>query len=297
MIKIKKACKSFGDFKAVDQISLHVKPGTIHGLIGENGAGKTTLIQCLAGVYKLDEGEITIDGESVWDNEKLKEQIGYVADRNQFFTGYRVNELVSFFEGMYPTFKKEDFYKYNEIFKLKLKNKVSQLSKGMQMRLSFMLHMAIHPKVLILDEPTSGLDAIAKKELLDLLIEAVETEGLTVLISSHHLAELERICDEVTMIHKGTVTFKSSVDALKDRIKKLQVVFEQEAPEGLENWAEFLEVARIGSVYYLITRRYSKALEDKLRLSGARIVEPIGLTLEEIFIYANAKEMEEVAYE
>lgn len=297
MIKIEKACKSFGDFKAVDQISVHVKPGTIHGLIGENGAGKTTLIQCLAGVYKLDEGEMTIDGESIWGNEKLKEQIGYVADRNQFFAGYRVDELVSFFEGMYPTFRKEDFYKYNEVFKLKLKNKVSQLSKGMQMRLSFMLHMAIHPKVLILDEPTSGLDAIAKKELLDFLIEAVETEGLTVLISSHHLAELERICDEVTMIHKGTVTFKSSVDDLKDRIKKLQVVFEQEAPEGLENWAEFLEVERIGSVYYLITRKYSRTLEDKLRLSGARIVEPIGLTLEEIFIYANAKEIEEVAYE
>lgn len=98
------------------------------------------------------------------------------------------------------------------------------------MRLSLMLNMASMPKVLVLDEPTSGLDALAKKQVLDFLIEQVDETGMTVIISSHHLSELERICDEITMLSKGEVVYQSSVEDLKSKVKKLQVVFEKEAP-------------------------------------------------------------------
>lgn len=287
MIKVQSVSKAFGSFKAVDQVSLSVGAGTIHGLIGENGAGKTTLIQCLVGIYKADQGEILIDNEPVWENEKAKVQIGYVADRNQYFKGYKVKELVKFYEMMYPNFSRQDFERYNEIFKIKPQSKVTQLSKGMQMRVSFMLNLACNPKVMVLDEPTSGLDAIAKKQLLDLLLEAVEEKGMTVVISSHHLTELERICDDVTFIHQGKVAYQSTVDDLKSSVKKLQVVFEGEPPLGFETWSEFVNVERIGSVYYAITDHYSKELEAKIKSSGARIVEPIGMNLEEIFIYTN----------
>lgn len=287
MIEINHLSKRFGKFKAIDDVTIHVAPGTIHGIIGENGAGKTSLIQCLVGVYSVEEGEALIGGEKVWENPKVKSKIGYVADRTQFFKGYKVKELVDFYAEIYESFQRSDFENYNKIFKIPLENKVRQLSKGMQMRLSFMLNLAMHPKVMVLDEPTSGLDAIAKKELLDLLLGAVADEGMTVVISSHHLSELEKICDEMTILHKGRVTYQTSVEGLKRQVKKLQVVFKDVVPSDLYEWEELIEVQRLGSVYYLITKEDTPKLAERLRESGAHLVEEIGLTLEEIFIYTN----------
>lgn len=290
MIKIEHVSKSFDGKKVLDDVSIHVKPGIIHGLIGENGVGKSTLIQCLTGVYQQDEGIIEVDGESIYENNKIKSMIGYVADRNQFFKGYRVEQMVEFFKETYPSFSEERFRIYNETFKLGMKQKIKNLSKGMQMRLSLMLNMAIMPKVLILDEPTSGLDALAKKQILDFLIEQVDETGMTVIISSHHLSELERICDEITMLSKGKVMYQSSVEDLKTKVKKLQVVFTGESPKDLKTWDGILNVDRIGSVYYLVTNNYGLELEEKLKNSGAFLVETIGLNLEEVFIYTAISE-------
>lgn len=189
----------------VKGVSLRVEKGTIHGLIGHNGSGKTTIIKCLTGIYQPDRGEILIDGEPVYDNPAAKGKIGYVADSNQMFTNYRIRELVTFYNRIFPDFLLDDFEALNRIFNVNPYKRIGQLSKGQQMRVSFMLNMARNPRVLILDEPTSGLDAMAKKDLLDLLVSAVENRDMTVLISSHHLSELERVCDSVTMITQGRV--------------------------------------------------------------------------------------------
>lgn len=285
MIKIEHVSKSFDGHKVLDDVSIYIKPGTIYGIIGENGVGKSTLIQCLAGVYEQDTGSIEIDGKPIYENNEVKLSVGYVADRNQFFKGYRIEQMIDFFKLTYPSFSEERFKKYNETFKLNLKSKVKNLSKGMQMRLSLMLNMAIMPKVLILDEPTSGLDALAKKQVLDFLIEQVDETGMTVVISSHHLSELERICDEITMLSRGKVVYQSSVETLKNKVRKLQVVFNNEAPVDLKKWEGILSVDHIGSVYYIVTNEYSEALEEKLKEAGAFLVEAIGLNLEEVFVY------------
>lgn len=293
MIKIENVSKSFDGHKVLDNVSIYIKPGTIYGIIGENGVGKSTLIQCLTGVYKQDEGRIEIDGESIYEKNETKLSIGYVADRNQFFKGYRIEQMIDFFKITYPSFSEERFKKYNETFKLNLKSKVKNLSKGMQMRLSLMLNMAIMPKVLILDEPTSGLDALAKKQVLDFIIEQVDETGMTVVISSHHLSELECICDEITMLSKGKVVYQSSVETLKNKVRKLQVVFNNEAPVDLKRWEGILNVDHIGSVYYIVTNEYGEALEEKLKKAGAFLVEAIGLNLEEVFVYTALAEQVE----
>ena len=285
MIEIKNVSKYFGTQKVLNDVSIHIKKGTIYGLIGENGVGKSTLIQCLTGIYEVDEGTILIEGQPIYENNEIKKQIGYVADRNQFFKHYTVEKMKTFFKETYAHFSEEKFNYYNETFKLSPKTKVKNLSKGMQMRLSLMLNMASMPKVLVLDEPTSGLDALAKKQVLDFLIEAVAETGLTMVISSHHLSELERICDEVTMLSFGRVVYQSSVDELKSKVKKLQVVFEKEVPMDLSKWPEILNVENIGSVYYIVTNAYSKAFEEKLRACKVKLLEPIGLNLEEVFVY------------
>ncbi len=293
MIEINHITKSFGEIMAVDDISISISKGTIYGIIGENGAGKSTVLQCLAGIYDIDKGSILIEGEPVYENNKVKSQIGYVADRNQFFKGYTVKQMIDFFKLTYPSFQEEKFNQYNETFKLNLKSKVKNLSKGMQMRLSMMLSMASSPKLLVLDEPTSGLDAIAKRQMLDLIINEVSLTGMTVVISSHHLIELEKICDAVTIIHEGKVAYQASIDDLKSQVKKLQVVFEETPPEDLEKWPEILQLDHIGSVYYIVTDQYSAYFEKKLKEYGIKLLEPIGLDLEEVFIYTGQSQKRE----
>lgn len=288
MIEITQVSKRFGMFKALDNVSISIQKGSIHGIIGENGAGKSTILQCIVGIYDIDEGQILIEGEPVYENNVVKRKIAYVADRNQFFKGYTVRQMVDFFKLSYPSFSEEKFHRYNAIFNLNLKTKIKNLSKGMQMRLSTLLSIASCPKVLVLDEPTSGLDAIAKRQMLDLIMDEVSTTGMTVVISSHHLTELEKICDQITIIHSGKVTYQTSVDNLKSKVKKLQVVFENQPSYDLSTWEEVLRLDRIGSVYYIVTDQYSMAFEERLKQCGAKIVEPIGLDLEEVFIYTSS---------
>ena len=287
MLEIQGISKKFGKQNVLDNVNIHIDKGTIHGLIGENGAGKTTLIQMILGIYGVEEGQILIEGESIQQDNTLKQYIGYVADSNQFFRGYRIKELIEFYKDVYKKFDVDKFNRYNQVFELDLSKKIKQLSKGMQMRLAMMLSLSTNPKIMLLDEPTSGLDVIAKKQILEFIIQEVEENELTVLISSHHLGELEKICDDITMLHKGKVTYQSSVEKLKNEVKKFQVIFQESAPTNLATWDEIICVEQIGSVYYVITKKQSPDLVDKLKNNGARIVEQIGLTLEEIFIYTN----------
>lgn len=287
MIEVIKVSKEFGDFKALDDVSIRIKKGTIHGIIGENGAGKTTLLQMLAGVYDVEQGRVLVEGESVYDNNKVKKKIGYVADRNQYFKDYKIKEMVEFYSGIYDDFSKEDFQEYNKIFKLNLDKKIKQLSKGMQMRLSLMLNLATRPEVLILDEPTSGLDAIVKKDLLDILINQVYENNLTIVISSHHISELEKICDEVTILNEGKVTYQSNIDEIKENVKKIQVIFKENVEDKINQIDNIISIEKIGSIYYLVTDNYGDELINDLNNLGAQLIENIGITLEEIFIYTN----------
>lgn len=287
MIEVRGVGKTFGDFKALDDININIKKGTIHGVIGENGAGKTTLLQMLAGVYDVEEGEILIDGDNVYDNNKVKMKIGYVADRNQYFKDYKVSEMVDFYSGIYDEFSKDDFKEYNRLFKLNMTRKIKQLSKGMQMRLSLMLNLSIRSEVLILDEPTSGLDAIVKKDLLDILIDQVYDRELTIVISSHHIGELEKICDDVTILKQGKVKYGSNIDQIKENVKKLQVIFKEDVEDRIEKIDDIINIEKVGSVYYIITDNYGEKIIEDLKSLGAERIENIGLTLEEIFIYTN----------
>lgn len=284
MLEIKNISKSFDSFDAVKNASITIEEGTIHGIIGENGAGKTTIIKCAAGIYKPDKGQVLAEGMPVFDNPKAKSIIGYVADSNSYFGMYTIKNLIKFYAGVYKTFDKAHFDELNKVFKLDTKKRVNQLSKGMQMRLALMLNMSIHPKILILDEPTSGLDAIAKKAFNDMLIDLVDRERTAVLISSHHLSEMERLCDSISLIRNGEIYYQSNMDDIKSSVVKLQVVLRNEA--DFASLADVMSVDRVGSIYYLIVKDYSTELRARLEKMGAEIIEEVGMSLEEIFIYS-----------
>ena len=289
VVEISQLYKRLGNKEVLTDINFDVEPGRIFGLVGENGAGKTTLIKCVTGVYRPDKGTVCVDGQNVYENPAVKAGIGYVADQNQYFPSYRIKELLSFYALTYPRFSVDRFWELNQIFKLPEKARVKELSKGMQMRLTLMLSLSITPDVLVLDEPTSGLDPLAKREVLNLLLQEVESRGVTVLISSHHLGDLERICDTIGIMAQGQMKSIHSLEDIKLKMRKLQAVFPQGAPADLSSWPEVLAVENIGRVHYIVTKQYSDDLLAKLQQTAPLVLEEVPLSLEDMFIYA-AKE-------
>ncbi|MCM1245044.1 MAG: ABC transporter ATP-binding protein [Roseburia sp.] len=302
MIEVKNVTKAYnkGEKPAVEDISFEVQPGKIHGLIGPNGSGKTTLIKCITGILMPDQGEIRIDGENVYDNPQVKKKIGYVADNCNYFPKYKVKAMVDFYEGMYEEFDREEFRKLNEIFEIPLGQKIGHLSKGQKMRVSFMLNMAMRPEVIVMDEPTSGLDAIAKADLLEQIVTKVEYDEAAVIISTHHLYELEKVCDTVTMLNTGGVHYQGELDSVKEQIGKYQVVFKDSVPEGVLEDKRIVNYSNIGSVYTFLWDRGLSPASDETEADtddaiafftekGADLAEKTEISLEELFIYSNRR--------
>ncbi|MBU3200445.1 ABC transporter ATP-binding protein [Clostridium estertheticum] len=287
MIDIKNVSKKIDDKYILKNVDLHVNKGSIFGIIGENGAGKTTLIKCLTGIYRVNEGSILIDGEEVFDNAKIKQKIGYVSDENQYFSSFKVKELLEFYKKAYNDFSKERFDELNIKFKIPLNRRIRELSKGMKMRTAILLNLSIKPDILILDEPTSGLDPVIKKEIMSIIVDEVASRGVTVFISSHHLDHIERICDSVAIIKNGEIKLKSSMEDAKNSIKKLQVMFKDEVNinEKLSSINGVIKIETIGRINYIITKNYTKELEKKLYDMGADFIEIVDMSLEDMFIY------------
>jgi len=293
LISISNVSKMLGDKKALNNINLDIEKGSIFGVIGENGAGKTTLIKCMLGIYKQDEGEIKVDGKPVFENTLVKGKIGYVASEIQYYSSFKVKELVKFYTLTYSTFSYERFKELNKIFKIPENKRIRELSKGMKMRVSLMLNLSIYPEILILDEPTSGLDPIIKRKLINILLEEVSERNTTIFIASHHLDDLERICDSVAIIENGQIKYTNNIEDMKKYIKKLQVLFKDENKiEEIKAWDEIMTVENVGRINYLITNNYSNELQENLIKSGAEFVEEIDLSLEDMFIYSMEGEKE-----
>lgn len=223
MIKVENLSKSFDDFKALDGLSLNVDKGAIYGLIGVNGSGKTTLIRLIAGVLKSDSGSIRINGEKAYDNEAVKDRMGYVPDELYFTPGYSLKAMSRYYKGLYSVWDEDRYNKMLKDFGLSETGKISKFSKGMQKQAAFILVMSTMPDVLILDEPIDGLDPIMKKKVWSYLLSDVADRELTVLISSHNLRELEGICDSVGILQAGRIKFEGKLDELKNEAKDMSL--------------------------------------------------------------------------
>lgn len=285
MIKINNLTKTFDEKIALNKIDLKINKGSIVGLIGANGAGKSTLLRTIMGIYDADKGEVLIDNENIHLNPLIKEKIGYVADKNDYFNKFKVNHILKHYELTYKNFSYDKFNKLNEIFDVPLYSMLSKLSKGTITKVFFMLALSINPKMLILDEPTSGLDPMAKRKFLKLLLSEVYEKNITVIISSHNLNDLESICDHIVFIEKGEIVEDNSLENLKHSMKKLQVIFKNQAPDNFEKWDEFISVERIGKSYNVVTSNYNENLTKKLKENDVLFIEELDLSLEDMLIY------------
>lgn len=285
MIKVLNVTKYFDDFKVLDDFSLNVRKGTIYGLVGPNGAGKTTIINHINGVLKPDSGEITVSGECVFENARIKEKILNIADDWFYYSTYTIKEMAKFYKSMYADFNKDRYEKLRQVFKIDEKRQIRKLSKGMKKQVAFWLSLCAMPDVLILDEPLDGLDPVMRKQVLNLVIADVADREMTVLVSSHNLRELEDICDWVGIIHNGKMIIEKPLDDLKGSVFKYQAAFNEDVEEIIENTENVLHLSRTGSVYNIIVRGDMHKWDEKMRELKPILCERINLTLEEVFIY------------
>lgn len=285
MIKVKGVTKYFDDFKVLDDVCMDIKKGTIYGLIGPNGAGKTTLINHINGVLTPKSGEITINGENVYENEYVKRRVLNISDDWFYYSTFTVREMAKFYRDVYPDFNTERYRAISHIFKIDEKRQIRKLSKGMKKQVAFWLSLSAMPDVLILDEPLDGLDPVMRKQVLNLVIADVADREMTVLVSSHNLRELEDICDWVGIIHKGRMIIEKSLDDLKGDVHKYQLVLAEDMAKRLDTMENILHKTRVGSVYNVIIRGDLQETDAQMQALNPSLCECISLTLEEVFIY------------
>lgn len=285
MIEVKELTKHFGKFKALDNLDLHVKQGSVYGLLGPNGAGKTTLIKHLIGVYRQDSGSVTILGEPVYENPNIKSSIAYISDDLYFFSQYTIEETARFYANIYPNWNWERYELLKQVFPMESNRRITRLSKGMQKQAAFWLSICTNPQLMILDEPVDGLDPVMRRKVWNLLLQDVAEHQATVLVSSHNLRELEDVCDHVGILHQGKIVVERELDNIKSDIHKLQLAFSGEIPSEILSREQILHSSQNGSVLLLIVKGDKEELLSKVRKANPVVLDILPLTLEEIFVY------------
>ena len=214
--------KSYKGKLALDSVDLVVPAGSVCALLGANGAGKSTLMKILAGLQKADGGSATLLGKDPWkEANELRLQVAYVAEKPKFYDWMTVANTGWFASGFYPSGFEANFQQICQRLKLDPSVKLSALSKGGYAKVALAVALAMDPKVLLLDEPTSGLDLFTRRDFLSGMVE-LAGEGKTVLISSHNLAEVERVASQVVFIEGGRVILNQPMEALKRRLVRLR---------------------------------------------------------------------------
>ncbi len=279
MLKMENVTKTFGDFTALNSLSMTVPKGAVYGLVGPNGAGKSTAIRLLTGVYRPDSGNITLQGEAIYENPQVKARMAYIPDEIFYFPSASLEEMRKYYKGFYPKFDDELFERLYEVFELPKKSPIRRFSKGMQKQAAFHLSICTRPDVLILDEPVDGLDPVMRRQVWSLILSDVAQHETTVLISSHNLRELEDICDHVGIMDHGNMLLEKSLASMQGNTVKLQMV--GEAPAGLE----ILHASTSGRLNTLVVRGTPEEVQAKVTAGNPAYFDILPLSLEEIFIY------------
>ena len=279
MLEIRELTKKFGDFTALDNLSMTVPKGAVYGLVGPNGAGKSTAIRHMTGVYRPDSGTVTLGGAPVYENPDAKVRIGYIPDDIFYFPSASLEEMRTFYRGIYPHFDDQLFERLFEVFQLPRKSPIRRFSKGMQKQAAFHLSICTRPDILILDEPVDGLDPVMRRQVWSLILSDVAQRETTVLISSHNLRELEDICDHVGIMDKGKMLLERSLADMQGSTVKLQLV--GDTPKGLE----VLHESSSGRLKTLVVRGSAQAVTARLQQEKPAYFDVLPLSLEEIFIY------------
>ena len=288
MIEMINVTKHLDTFPALSEVTCQIPAGTVYGLIGSNGAGKSTLLRAITGIYQIDAGSITLNGNPVYEHPASKEKMMFVPDELFFMAGASLKRMAESYRSYYPRFDQDRFRELVDLFKLNPNKNTNHFSKGMKRQGAIILALSTRAEYLFFDETFDGLDPVKRNLVRNLLAKDAIDHGTTVIITSHSLRELEDTCDQLALLHNGKIVFESDVQNLKTSLFKIQIAFR--FPFGRETFSnlDLLSYSQQGSVANLIVRGAREQVQQQLSSLKPILLELLPLSLEEVFIYEMA---------
>ena len=285
MLKIENVSKKLGNKTVLDNCSLTLEKGSVLGLIGPNGAGKSTLLRCISDVYQVDSGMITMNGETICNNEYLKQNILYLSDDPYYLYNATIKDMKEFYQIFYPQFDEEIYKKYLSLFKLDENQVMNNFSKGMKRQAFILMALAISPRLLLLDESFDGLDPLMRLLFKRAINECIENKDMSIIISSHNLRELEDICDTFAILEDAHIETSGSIEDTKETIHKVQVAFKEEKNKEDFNALDIMHFSSVGRIVTLVVKGDFETTKQIIQEMNPLMIDMLPVNLEEIFIY------------
>jgi ABC-2 type transport system ATP-binding protein len=285
--------KQYGHVEAVRGLSLQVPRGSIYGFLGRNGAGKTTTIKVLLGMARPTSGRARVFGlpaDAPHASVEIRRRTGFVSEDKDLYDSMTVAEIIRFTAAFYPRWRRDLEQQYLRKFELPLDRKVKALSRGMRTKLALLLALCRGAELLILDEPTAGLDPAMTEEVLQALVAHVGREEMTVFFSSHQIAEVDQIADRVAIVHRGEAVVTGVLDDLRESFRRIQLVFDGDAPQAPFRAPGVVRVRREGRVLSVLSSAGADRIVDEARSLNPVSVDIVPVTLKEIFLETVAAE-------
>jgi ABC-2 type transport system ATP-binding protein len=293
VIETKDLRKSYGAVEAVRGLDLRIPRGVICGFLGRNGAGKTTTMKMLLGLTRRTAGiarVFDLDVEAPRSGTAIRGRTAFVSDEKDLYDGMTVAEITRFTASFFPGWRRDLEDLYVSRFGLPPARRVKTLSRGMRTKLAVLLALCRGAELLVLDEPTGGLDPAATEQVLQAIVSQVAADGTTVFFSSHQIAEVEQIADEIVIIDQGRAIVSGSLDVLAGEFRRVHLVFEGDAPSHVFATPGIRRVHRNGRVVSIITSGATDLVIDEAQALGPAAVDVTPVTLKEIFLESVATE-------
>ncbi len=284
IVQLDHVTRSFGSKLALNDVSLKVDQGTVLGLVGENGSGKTTILKHVLGLLKPNTGTVSVFGmDPARQPVPVLAQIGYLSEEDILPGWMRGYELQRYMQGFYPTWDQEYADQLAKEFRLDLYAKLSTLSKGQRARAGLMAALAYRPPLIVLDEPSSGLDPIVRHDILSVIVRTIAEEGRTVILSSHHLAEVDRLADNVALVKNGEIALYDALDTLKEEHIRCTLVYEK-ANFSMPIFKGLVSISGSGREWTALSKGTPELLREEAERLGARVIDQRSASLDEIFV-------------
>lgn len=284
MIEVKGVSKNFEKAKALDDVTMTLRDGSIFGLIGSNGSGKSTLLRILSGIYRADQGEVLLDHQKIYENPKSKARFFYISDDQFTRRNASMGDMAKFYTNVYQNYDLEMFESLTQQFKLDPNRALRTFSKGMQRQAHIILGLAAKPKYLFCDETFDGLDPMRRQAVKRIFAEQVAEGEMNVIITSHNLREIEDICDQIGLLHKGEMVLQRNIDDMTHHLHKVQCAFRKNLEKADFAELDILQFEKRGRMISFIARGERSSVLGVVENKDPLYAEILPLTLEEVFI-------------
>lgn len=288
IVEISKLSRNFQATKALDNISLELDTGKVYGLVGENGAGKSTLIKHIIGALQPQIGSVKVFGKSPAQYPvEVLSKIGYLSEERDLPMWMRAREFMDHTEAFFPDWDMGLACDLMQKFHIDPKLKIKNMSRGQKARTGLIAAVSHRPELLVLDEPSSGLDVMARYDILSEVVNTAASSRSTILFSSHLLDEVERVTDDIIMIHQGKIILTGHVDAIKSRNNRYLTALDSEnekVEEYLKTGKNIIRAVRKDGEWLLVTPLSHDAFAAEMKALGGTITEKLPCSLENVFI-------------